>query len=365
MPPELPISPETDDSLEDELVRWATEFQVRPGNYNPEFDGDDSIAIVRSIAEEGSLEENIDLVEEVDERIQEIRSQTHDTDRLPMLHVSRENMSEVERIGGLPEGFLDDLHEVAAEYIDGFMPGQKITPPSSTEFTDTDKNYAGSHSFRRDRSSLYHTFGGISEGSPAAEAAAHETMHKNNVEALIGEVDRVRDLATVYENDVPEEYEELIENTEVPSVKHDLLGGLSLLVLDEIYNAGILSAYQENSREDIDFTQYIEEFENAAEVMNEKFGLEEYDTRDETICQAVSYFMKGQFEEGFEKELADTRSSYNSLDHYGEKAGDIIASHLNGFRKEMEQAEGLRGQRFKQVMQNRIPFLKGEYEFGK
>lgn len=360
MPAELFF--EIDDlDLDKEMVRWANEYQLRTAGFN----GRESREAEHIAKKLNGNTHTVKQLQAVEDRVKEMQKGEYATDRLPMLHTTSQNITAVEKKGKLPDGFLDDLHEAAADYINGFMPGQEIAPPENTAIDETDKKYSGTHNFRRDKSTLYRKFGSVDNGTPAAEVAAHETMHKNNVEALIGdEADTVRQLATIYHHNVPLEYEKIIEETDVPLVKHDIMGGLSLLVLDEIYGAGVLDAYQENRRHEIDLMDYTEEFENAAEVMNQKFGVENFDVRDETICQAVTYFMKGQFEQGFENHLTDTRTAYNNLSQYQSNAGDKIARNLEALRTEMEEAEGLRGQRFKQVMQNRIPFLQGDYEFG-
>ncbi|WEL23492.1 hypothetical protein [Candidatus Nanohalovita haloferacivicina] len=345
--------------LEEELSRWANEFQLRPaGFYGRE--RRESKHISRKVNGGSHTDEELEAVQQ---RVKDMQRAPYTTDRLAMLHTSTQNISHVEEKGQLPEGFLDDLHEAAAQYIDGFIPGQKIKPPKMTTLEDTDKKYAGTHTFQQDKSTLYRKSGKATEGTPAAETAAHETMHKNNVEALIDDADKVRDLATIYDYNAPEEYREIVEDTEVPEVKHDLVAGLSLLVLDEIYDAGILDAYHENRRHEVDLHQYVQEFEYAAGLMTDIFGLEDFDVRDETMAQAVTYFMKGRFQEGFENHLSNTRASYNEFSQYQENAGDKIAEQLNGFREEMQELEGLQGQRFKKTMENRIPFLKGEYSF--
>lgn len=364
MPAELPFSPEGD-SLEDELSRWSADFRLRStdSEHIDALTKDDSVAIANNLLEEDrEVDRDGVLVEHVSTKAKELSTLPEATDRFSMLHITRENMTEIDTAGELPQGFIDDLHEIAAEYINGFIPGQQVTPPDNTGFADTGRDYAGSHTFSEDRSMLYHAFGGIESGSPALEVAAHEAMHKNNAKALLGSPQKTRNLAQIYQHEVPQEYTEIVEDT-VPEVKHDLLGGLSLLAIDELYNIGIHQAYIDGQREDIDFSNHLDEFKEAVSVVNDIYDLENFDVRDETISQAVSYFIKGHFDDNFEQHIASTRSSYNDFDHYQKKAGDKIARQLDGFRQEMNNTEGLRGQRFKQTMQNRIPFLKGEYQF--
>ena len=364
MPAELPFTPESD-SLEDELFRWSADFRLRSEG-SPHFDSltqGDSVEIAKNLLEEDEdVEDNWDLVEHVSGRAKELSTLPEPDDRFSMLHVTRENMTEVVNEGQLPPGFLNDLHQIAAEYLNGFIPDQNIRPPSNTGFQDTQRDYAGSHNFREDRSMLYHAFGGIDSGSPAMEVAAHETMHKNNIEALLGSPQRTRNMAQIYQYEAPQEYTEIVEET-VPEVKSDLLGGLSLFVVDELYDIGIHQAYIDDRRDDIDFSDHSDEFREAVATVNEIYDLENFDVRDETISQAVSYFIKGHFNEDFYDHAASTQESYNNLSQYQDEAGDKITQQLAGIRKEMNEAEGFRGQKFKQVMQNRIPFLKGEYRF--
>ena len=364
MPTELPLTPESD-SLEDELFRWSADFRLRPRDFEhlDSLTEDDSVAIANRLLEEDEdAEDNWDLVEHVESKAKELSTLPKPDDRFSMLHVTRENMTEIVYDGQLPPGFLNDLHQIAAEYINGFIPGQEIRPPSNTGFEDTEKGYAGSHTFSEDRSMLYHAFGGIDSGSPAMEVAAHETMHKNNVEALLGSPQKTRNMAQIYRYEAPQEYLNAVEET-VPPVKQNLLGGLSLLVVDELYNVGIHQAYIDDRRDDIDFSNHSDEFQEAVAMVNEAYDMENFDVRDETISQAVSYFIKGHFNDDFYDHAADTQESYNDFPQYQDKAGDKITQQLAGIRKEMNETEGLRGQKFKQVMQNRIPFLKGEYQY--
>ena len=364
MPAELPFSPESE-TLEDELFRWSADFRLRSED-SPHFDSlihGDSVKIAKNLLEEDEdVNENQELIEHVSGKAKELSTLPEPDDRFSMLHVSRENMTEVVNEGQLPPGFLNDLHQIAAEYINGFIPGQEIRPPNNTGFEDTGKDYAGSHTFSEDRSMLYHAFGGIDSGSPAMEVAAHETMHKNNAEALLGSPQRTRNMAQIYQYEAPQEYVNTVEET-VPPVKQNLLGGLSLLVVNELYNVGIHQAYIDDRRDDIDFSNHSDEFQEAVAMVNAVYDIENFDVRDETISQAVSYFIKGHFNDDFYNHAADTQESYNDFPQYQDKAGDKITQQLAGIRKEMRETEGLRGQKFKQVMQNRIPFLKGEYQY--
>lgn len=361
MPAELPISRDKRDrSLEDELARWATELQVRPGTFK-DMDAEDANSIAQSLVDGSVTEEDDELIDYVTDRFMEVREEEPSFDRYPVLHVSRQNLTSVENIGELPEDFLDNFNGVVADYINGFIPGQEITPPEKNHFEmkSEDDDTAGSYSFWRDRSKVLSRSGLRSRGSSAAEVSAHETMHKNNVEAIIDDPDTLRLCASIYRHGTPDEYKDFLDWRSTAPVNENLLGGLGLFYLEQVHQAGILPAYLEGERGSVDFTEYTEEFRDAVTEMEHRYDLNFFDVRDETICQSISYFLEGGFEDGFENRAVNTREHYNSSDKYSEDAGDMIVKNLEDIRKEFRDREGLRGQRFKETMEKRIPFLKG------
>lgn len=364
MPADLPISKDENRSLDDEMARWLTEFQVRPGKFD-HFDAEDALNIADYFFDdrERMTEEFLD---EVNNRVEEVRGTEITMDRYPVLHVSRQNLGEIEERSELPEGFFNEFTEVVADYIDGFMPNQSITPPRRSIFVyEKNSDSAGSYSFRKDRSRVLSASGNPDSGSPAAEVSAHETMHKNNVDAILDDPATMRSFAHIYNKQTPQDYQSIVNNSNTARVNGDLLGALSLFYMDMVYQTGILASYSSHKPSEVEFESYTEEFEEAVEAMEEKHELAYFDIRDEAICQSVSYFIKGSFENDFEKALDNTREHYNESSKYSERAGDAIGSHLRHIRGELARADGLRGQRFKQVMQKRIPFLKNEESFHK
>lgn len=361
MPADLPLSPKN--GVDGEFARWMNEFAIRS-----EKSRDEDWTDLRSIADQvlDDDEKKQRFIEDSSGFVEALKSSGPMLDRLPVVHVTRENLTEVENRSEIPEGFIDDLAVVSADYINGFIPGQDITPPHSSEFDeDMNSDYAGSYNFRDDLSKLYATGGSVDDGSPAATVSAHETMHKNNVEAVLADPSQVRHYAIIYKQDMPQSFKDAVEESDTARVNHDLLGGLGLMFVDEFYDVDILEAFGNPVNSSIDLERYSDEFENAVGLMEEAYDLEFFDVRDEAICQALSFFMDGSFEEGFESRTDGKRDHYNMNEDYSLRAGDAIVNHLRGMKAEYEMAEGLRGQRFKQVMEKRIPFLKGEQNFNK
>ena len=362
MPADLPFSP--DNGLEGEFARWMNEFAIRS-----EKSRDDDWTDLRDIADHflDDGERKQEFIEDSSGFVDDLKSSGPEMDRLPVLHVTRENLTEVDNRSEIPEGFIDDVTVVTADYINGFIPGQQITPPHNSEFDDDMKSdYAGSYNFRDDLSKLYATGGSVDEGSPAATVSAHETMHKNNVEAVLADPSEVRRYALIYKQDAPQSFKDAVDSSDTAPVKHDLLGGLGLMFLDDFYDADILETFGNPVvKPDFSLERYSEDFEFAVDLMEEAYDLEFFDVRDEVICQAVSFFMDGAFEEGFESRADSKREHYNSNKDYSHRAGDAVVNHLRGIKAQYEKAEGLRGERFKDVMGKRIPFLKGEERFSK
>lgn len=361
MPADLPLSPEN--GIDGEFAKWLNEFAIRAQGFD-EYDAMD----LRSIADQ-FLEDDAEKQEFVDDAsnfVESMKSSGPRMDRLPVLHVSRENLTEVDKKSNIPDGFIEDIAVVTADYIDGFIPGQEITPPTLSRFDDDmGSDSAGSYSFRNDRSKLYATGGGIDQGSPAATVSAHETMHKNNVEAIMSDPDTLRRYAVIYNGEAPQSFKDKVEDTDTAAVNHDLLGGLGLMFLDEFHDAEIMRAFGNPVESRFDLERYFEEFDDAVDLMETAYNLEFFDVRDEAICQAVSFFIDGAFEEGFDSRAEGKREYYNSKESYSHRAGDAVVNHLKGMKAEYEMAEGLRGQRFKEVMAKRIPFLRGEETFNK
>ena len=360
MPAKLPFSPE--ETMEDQWARWMTEFEIRPQGFS-EYDALDLRAMVNDFLEEDQKGSFVDDAEDVVESMKAGEPTLH---RLPVMHVTRENLTEVDRMGDIPNGFLNDLSKVTADYVNGFIPGQEINPPTSLKFNEAmDTGRAGSYSFKNDRSNIYATGGDVSKGSPASVVSIHETMHKNNVDALIGDPDLVRRYALIYDGDAPSQFHDIVEETDTPAVNQDLLGGLGLMFLDEVHDLDVLEAFGNPVKPRFDLEEYSNEFNYAVNLLEDAYDLEYFDVRDEAICQAVSFFLEGAFEESFEKRVDQKKSYYNSNADYSHRAGDAIANHLKGIKSRYEEAEGLRGERFKEVMESRIPFLKGEENFSK
>ena len=359
MPADLPLSP--DNGVNGEFAKWLNEFAIRSEGFD-EYDAMDLRSIADRFLEDDERKQ--EFVDDASGFVEAVKSTGPRMDRLPVLHVSRENLTEVDKKSGIPRGFLDDIAVVTADYINGFIPGQEITPPNVSKFDDDmGSDLAGSYSFRNDRSTLYATGGGVDQGSPAATVSAHETMHKNNVEALVQDVDTLRRYALIYNGDAPQSFKESVEDMDTAGVNHDLLGGLGLMFLDEFYDTEILKSFGNPVESRFDLEIYLEEFDDAVELMETVYDLEFFDVRDEAICQAVSFFMDGAFEEGFDARAESKRDHYNSNEDYSHRAGDALVNHLKGIRAQYETSEGLRGQRFREIMERRIPFLKGEENF--
>lgn len=359
MPVELPYEKDQSErGLEDELFRWRNEFSMRNGEFD-KTDNDDAVgAAVRIL--DGDWEENKEFIEQVKEEFRQLKSESTLSDRFSLIHTTIGNLHVAEDI---PESFVYELVDESADYIDGFIPGQEITTPETIELEVIDRaGVKGDYDFNFDRVRVSPDPGRVRDGSSALALAAHEVIHRNNVEAVVDDTENVRDMAWIYHNTLPQEYRTTVKETDVAECEESLLAGLALQRIED--ETGFQQAHVDDRRNDINGMKYLEEFEEAVTEIRDEYSLDGFDVRDETIAKAVTYFIEGSFEQDFKSELRDTKSAYNQNEHYSENAGDRIAEYLESFKKEYESRNGFRGERFKATMENRIPFLEGEYEFG-
>ncbi len=344
MPANFP--PEAENSLE----QWDLELQLRSGQIldNPE--------------EHAIFAEELGIgTEEFENRLRSLDQEELHTDRLPILNVSRQALDKAE----VPQGFMDDLAKVSADYIDGFVVDQDISPASFNGLGELDEktdSRAGSYHFRKDLSQVFPRKGRLIDGSSAATHSGHETMHKGNIEALVDDFERVRSYAYIFRKECPEDYHEAVEKTDVAPVNHDLVGGLALMETDP---GTIIVNYLDGRPHRFDPKSAFEEFKENVSMVVEEYSAEDLDVRDETICQAVSFFMDGNLDdmERFSKRGYRVQNYYDDNQDYSFEAGQRIKANLTDFKSSYDDAEGTRGQRFKQVMSDRIPFLMDETDF--
>ncbi len=359
MPVELPYEKDPSErGLEDELFRWRNEFSMRNGNFD-KTDNDDAVGTAVRILD-GDWEENKEFIQQVKDEFRQLKSENTSSDRLSLMHTTIGNLHVAEDI---PDSFVYELVDKSADYINGFMPGQEITSPETTALEVIDRAGAkGDYDFNIDRVRVSPDPGRVRDGSSALALAAHEVIHRNNVEAVVHDTETVRDMAWIYHNSLPEDYRATVEDTDVAECEISLLAGLALQRIED--ETGFQQAHVDDRRDDIKGPEYLDVFEEAVSEIKDEYSLDEFDVRDETIAKAVTYFIEGTFEQGFKSELRDTKFAYNQNEHYSENAGERIAEYLEAFKEEYESRDGFRGERFKSTMENRVPFLEGEYEFG-
>ncbi len=348
---------ETERDLDNELFRWRNEFSMRNGEWSQE-DIDDSVGVALNILN-GDWEEKKDFIEEVKGEFRELKEVEPSMDRYHLLNTTLGNLHVASDI---PDNFIDELVQVSTSYIDGFLPNQNITSPDRRQLTDIEgKGIKGDHEFLRDRIRVTPKPGRVQNGNSALAVAAHEVVHKNNVEAVVENPGEVRDLSWIYRKSLPESYRDEIEQSGVAECNHELLAGLTLQEIEP--DTGIHRAHIDNDREKLDYEKHLDTFSQAVSKVEEKYSLTDFDIRDEAVAQAVSYFTEGHFEDGFRSKLRETRRAYNKNEDYTDDAGERIVEYLKAFRNEYENQEGLRGERFKQTMEKRISFLKNQYSF--
>jgi len=345
-------------TLEDELARWRNEFSLRNGKFN-QADNEDAVGTAVRILD-GDWEENKEFIENAKDEFRNLKELEPVMDRFNLLHTTLGNLNEAEN---LPSNFIDGLVETSVGYIDGFIPTQQIQAPQNIQVGETERSKVkGVYEFYDDRLKVSPTLGNVRNGGSALALASHEIIHKNNVEAVLDKAGQVRDFALIYRNSLPEDYQVRVEESDVAPCNYDILGGLALQEIEE--QTGILQSHKEDSRAEINYQDHLWLFSEALDTVEDEYGLTEFDIRDETMAKAVTYFVEGIFEQDFKSEVRNTRTAYNRNEKYSENAGDRVKEHLEEFKQEYESRDGLRGERFKATMKNRIPFLKGNYEFG-
>lgn len=358
MPVNIPFTSRVENHLDLEKLRWSSDFGIRPGEFNQR-DREDVYGLAKKLGKDPLEDDLTDLIEEFDN----LKGNNPPMHRLPVFHISQENLTAIERYGDLPEGIINDITQVAADYIDGFMPAQGILPVNRSEFRyDTEKSENASYSLLEDKSVHFPVFGTPEDGTPALAISSHETIHKNNISAIT-DFEETRNYAWIYQKETPEAYTNKVERTSTAEVHHDLLGGLALKRLDEEENDVINKSYSENRRESIDFSEWEEEFEEYVDQVKTEYDLSDFDIRDETISKSVTFFLEGFFHQNFESNLSDVERAYNSNEIYSQDAGTRIAENLRNIKAHYESLEGTMGERFRETMQNRIPYLKGEADF--